>query len=238
MELTNSQWVDWSMMPVFPSQSGTYVLLLRQRCTLPLCSRITHHPVCCSMQVGGEGFDVLYIGETDSLRQTLDYDLINGMAYKNDIRRSLGALFGFRTRGRKSVNGQLEQNYTPADEYEITDWIRKNTYLIFWTKRDSEQLSDLINTYDPPLNYTRGAASETNAKFMTDLLKARNLPIGAEREIAYWNHNGQKRSTDAERTLFFDRHKSRQDKDFWMSFIFALSVAIFLLIINLILWSR
>ncbi|MBP5765209.1 MAG: hypothetical protein J6W47_08830 [Bacteroidales bacterium] len=238
LQIPNTQWVDWSAMPAFPDQPGTFVLLLKPHCTLPHHRRIEHRPVLHSMQIGGEGYEVLFIRETESLHESIVHCLINGMVHKCDVRKSLGFMLGFRTIGRKNIKGETEAGFTAANEYEITDWLKKNTCLVFWMGVDHEKTLNLIRTYDPPLNYEREIKSKDNAGFLADLHSLRTRPIGEAGESASWYHNGKRHKTDAEQTMFLDQKKSRQDKDFWRSFVFALSVAIVLLLVNLILWSR
>ncbi len=190
------------------------------------------------MQVGFDDFQVLYVSETPSLLQTINQSLINGMVFKNDLRKTLAGLMGFRTHGRKNAHGRWEANCAMADEYYITEWIKQNTYLMCWEGRNPKQFFELLSTYDPPLNLDYRGASQQNRHFKEEVQQLRNRPIGSPRLSTYWYHNGHKQSLgSSDGSLLDGGGNARQDKDFWVSFVFALSMAMVLVTGFLILSS-
>lgn len=152
-----------------PNHTGIYMICVKNRDILK-----EKMPSAAYQEIND--IPIIYIGisETQGLRGRDYRNHFNGTARNSTLRKSLGALFGWKTdriydnRGRYRFNSTREQ--------ELTRWMRDNLVMFYWFNLniDMDDLeTKLINELDPPLNISKNK-SPINKVFRKELKKLRN----------------------------------------------------------------
>lgn len=150
-----------------PSESGNYIVVLRNGCTLP----------CAGSDVVMKEFNgqkVIYTGVSAELKKRIGHDHLKGHSSFSTFRISLGCLLGYKLIHRNRIPDWKHYRFSSEEESALSEWIKNNLVFYYKTSPDYERLEGLlIDHLNPPVNLDKNE-SPINAEFRAMLRELRN----------------------------------------------------------------
>lgn len=120
--------------------------------------------------------EVLYVGLSGGrgLRKRDYRNHFKGTARNSTLRKSLGALFGYKKVHSRNEAKSTKYRFDNDSEQELSRWMKANLMMHYCTGLENVELieSMLIEAFNPPLNLAKNK-NETNKKFRQYLSKLR-----------------------------------------------------------------
>lgn len=149
---------------------GNYIICLKKGARLPVVSLEPEFNLF-------QEFKVIYTGISGNSLRNRDYKqhFIGNNAGRSTLRKSLGALFGYKQIPRDKNPNSTKTKFTETDEVKLTDWMKENLLMFFYpTSRYNEVENLVINHFNPPLNLSKNK-NITNKDYRSLLSKLRTL---------------------------------------------------------------
>ena len=150
-----------------PSESGNYIVVLRNGSMLP----------CAGSDVVMKVFDgqnVIYTGVSADLKKRIGHDHLKGHSSFSTFRISLGCLLGYKQIHRNRIPDWKHFRFNPEDEAALSEWIKNNLVFYYKPSHDYERLEELlIEQLNPPVNLDKNE-SPINAEFRAMLMELRS----------------------------------------------------------------
>lgn len=131
-----------------PDSAGNYIICLKEGSKLPIGSIKPD-------LIKFEGLDVIYTGIASRSLRSRDYrqHFTGNNAGRSTLRKSLGALFGYKQIPRDKDPETGKTKFGVADEEKLSEWMENNLVMFFYPTKDFNRLEfDLISHFNPPLN--------------------------------------------------------------------------------------
>lgn len=159
-----------------PNKRGLYFICIKNKTKLPLLASARFKKI-----YGRE--NILYVGISKKGLRVRDYqNHFRGSARTSTLRKSLGALFGWkeadRVRYEKEKRKKNKYYFKSELEKKLTDWMKNNLILFYFLEENTNVLNDLEKYYigeiSSPINILNNMhALSLNAVFIKKLKKLR-----------------------------------------------------------------
>ncbi len=133
---------------IIANSPGNYILCLKKNSNLP---PVSIKPILTNF----EGLQVIYTGIASGSLRTRDFKqhFKGNNAGRSTLRKSLGALFGYKQIPRDSDPTSGKTKFGNADELKLSEWMCDNLIMYFLPTSNFESIEiELINHFNPPLN--------------------------------------------------------------------------------------
>lgn len=133
---------------IIANNSGNYILCLKKKSNLPT---VSIKPILTNF----DGLQVIYTGIAGGSLRTRDFrqHFKGNNAGRSTLRKSLGALFGYKQIPRDSDPTTGKTKFNIEDEIELSNWMCENLIMYFLPTSDFNNIEiELINHFNPPLN--------------------------------------------------------------------------------------
>lgn len=133
---------------IIANSPGNYILCLKKNSNLPT---VSIKPILTNF----EGLQVIYTGIASGSLRTRDFKqhFKGNNAGRSTLRKSLGALFGYKQIPRDSDPTSGKTKFGNADELKLSEWMCDNLIMYFLPTSNFESIEiELINHFNPPLN--------------------------------------------------------------------------------------
>lgn len=151
------------------NSSGNYIICLKRNSKLP---SVSINPILTNF----EGFQVIYTGISKYSLRTRDFKqhFKGNNAGRSTLRKSLGALFGYKHIPRDKNPNTGKTKFGKVDEDELSEWMCENLIMFFLPTLDFDSIEiELIKLFNPPLNL-KSNKSIINSDFRQLLSRLRN----------------------------------------------------------------
>ncbi len=149
--------------------SGNYIICLRKNAKLP---KVSITPILTSF----EGLEVVYTGIASISLRTRDYrqHFKGNNAGRSTLRKSLGALFGYKQIPRDKDPNSGKTKFNEQDEGRLSEWMHSNLIMFTFPTTNFINIEiKLINHFNPPLNL-KNSKNYINSDFRQLLSNLRN----------------------------------------------------------------
>lgn len=153
-----------------PNLPGNYIVCLKNGSKLPDIG------VECITQKLND-LEVIYTGIASQSLKTRDYEqhFCGNNAGRSTLRKSIGAMFGYRQIPRDKDPNTGKTKFSDEDEQKLSKWMRENLILYFFPNNNPEELEDgLILKLNPPLNLNKNK-NFINLEYRQELSRLRNI---------------------------------------------------------------
>jgi hypothetical protein len=143
-----------------PNQPGNYIICLQEKSSFP---KVSISPVLTKFLE----YEVIYTGIAGTSLRTRDYrqHFEGNNAGRSTLRKSLGALFGYKQVPRDKDPTTGKTKFNESDERELSEWMKSNLLMFYYPNSDFLAVeTELINIFNPPLNL-QGNSNSINANF-------------------------------------------------------------------------
>lgn len=133
---------------IIANNSGNYILCLKKNSNLPT---VSIKPILTNF----DGLKVIYTGIAGGSLRTRDFrqHFKGNNAGRSTLRKSLGAIFGYKQIPRDSDLTTGKTKFNIEDEIKLSDWMCDNLIIYFLPTSDFNNIEiELINHFNPPLN--------------------------------------------------------------------------------------